>query len=593
MYLCQILFLLVLSFSLFSITPSQAQTTVLQRSYPKREVRAVWVATVRGMHWPKSNDVEVQKRELAAIFQKIKKANMNTVFLQVRARGDLLYPSQYEPWAQSLTGVLGKNPGYDPLKFAIEEAHRLGLELHAWWNVCKVADGPERPPMTTPKHVVNYRLEWSRLWINRDRNEKASSSEWWLDMGIPPVRSYLITVAMEMIRNYDIDGIHFDYLRYPGIEFEDDITYERFGKGMSKADWRRENINQFVRALYDSAIAVKPMLKVGSAPIGIYKNIPGAEGWQAYAVLFQDAREWLKEEKHDYLAPQIYWGIQDNPKFHLLVHDWQENSYRRHIYAGVAAYKSNVLKEILAIIDSTRAAGAMGNCFFSYEDLGNFDVFGDRYKYSANIPSMPWKDNIPPNPPSNLAVSETTPGKFLLRWKSPPKASDGDTAKYYNVYRAPYSSIDISDPSNLISITANAETTFVDEIQKPLAPRYFYHVTALDKGNIESLPSNVATVVIAEVLALAERLQPDIVLAQNFPNPVKKETFIAYELRQPAQVLLTLSKRGTLISTLVNEMQKPGRYVVLLDASTLSERNYLYTLQVGKQSISKTLTAEK
>lgn len=336
-----------------SLSQSSSRGAVQGSISPKREVRAVWIPTVWGLNWPKTFDPEEQKRSLISIFDRIRNLKLNTVVLQVRARGDLLYPSQIEPWAASLTGTLGKPPGYDPLKFAIEEAHKRGLEFHAWWNVVKVADGSEGPPSSVPLHVVNGRRDWVRPWANRDRNRRVTSIEWWLDMGLPEVRAYLVSLVMEMVRSYDIDAIHFDYMRYPGMEFDDEKTYIRYGGGMPRDEWRRENINKFVRAVYDSIIAVKPMLKVGSAPIGIYKNLTGAKGVQAYVELSQDARRWLAEGKQDYVMPQLYWGLEGNPRFDVLVHDWQKHSSGRHVYAGVGAYKPAVLGPIPALIDST------------------------------------------------------------------------------------------------------------------------------------------------------------------------------------------------------------------------------------------------
>jgi len=546
---------------------------------PKREVRAAWVVTFKGANWPKSFDFGEQRRGLVSVFQSMRGANLNTVMLQVRARGDLLYPSQYEPWAQSVTGVLGGALPYDPLRIAVQEAHKLGMELHAWWNVVKVADGPERPPSSVPPHIVNAHRDWVKVWVNRDRNGKPASSEWWLDIGIPEVRMYLVSLVMEMVRNYDIDGVHFDYLRYPGPEFDDEKTYARYGNGAPKDEWRRENINRFVRVVYDSIMAVKPMLKVGSAPIGIYRNLPGAEGWQAYVNLFQDARRWLAEGKQDYIMPQVYWGITGNPKFNILVHDWQEHSYRRHVYIGVGAYKPNVLTELPALIDTTREAGALGNCFFTYDDINKADVFGGRYQYLALIPPMPWKDSIPPNPPTNLTAVEENGGRYLLQWTPPSSASDGDSAKYFAIYRFFAESRGTNDPSSLLALLGGSQSSYLDEIPRPTSSRYRYVVTSLDKGNVESAPSNEAAVLIAQLVALARSFQPAHLLAQNSPNPFSEFSFIAYELRERAKVeLKIIGVGGKEVETLVNGVQDAGRYVVLLDGEKLRPGHYTYTL---------------
>ena len=561
---------------------------------PKKEVRAAWVVTVRGANWPKSLDPEEQKRALVLMFQSMKRAHLNTVVLQVRARGDLLYPSQYEPWAQSLTGTLGGTPTYDALRFAVEEAHRLGLEVHAWWNVVKVADGPERPPATVPLHVVNAHHDWVKPWTNRDRNGKPSSTEWWLDMGIPEVRAHLVTLVMEMVRAYEIDGVHFDYLRYPGLEFDDDKTYVRYGNSTLKDDWRRENINKFVRAIYDSIMSVKPMLKVGSAPIGIYKNLPGAEGWQAYIELSQDARRWLAEGKQDYIMPQIYWGLTGNPRFNILIHDWQENSHSRHVYAGVAAYKPNVLNEIPALIDTTRRAGALGNCFFTYDDISRGEVLAGRYRYPALIPPMQWKDSIAPNPPMNLTAVEENPRRYLLQWFPPLVASDGDGAKYFAIYRFFDGSPGIDNPSNLLATVPGDQSTYLDEIPRPTSPRYRYVITAIDKGNLESAPSSETAVMVAELVALSRPFQPIPLLAQNTPNPFSDLSFIAYELRGRTKVGLKISDaEGRDVATLVNGLQDAGRYIVTLDGEKLRTGHYTYTLSANGFSATKSMEISK
>jgi uncharacterized lipoprotein YddW (UPF0748 family) len=587
-----VLLLLVPSVSISQRAIPKEQSESVQFRLPKREVRAAWIVTARTgrQTWPKSFDPEEQKRALVEIFQSMRNANLNTVVLQIRARGDLLYPSQYEPWAQSLTGVPGGAPSYDPLRFAVQEAHKLGMELHAWWNVVKVADGPERPPSTVPPHVVNAYPDWVKAWVNRDRKGKPTSSEWWLDMGIPEVRAYLIGLVMEMVRAYDIDGVHFDYLRYPGPEFDDKKTYARYGSGMPKDHWRRENINRFVREVYDSIMTVKPMLKVGSAPIGIYRNLPGAEGWQAYENLFQDARRWLAEGKQDYIMPQVYWSMTGNPKFNVLVHDWQDNSHGRHVYIGVGAYKPNILSQVPALIDTTRRAGALGNCFFTYDDINKADVFGGRYRYWALIPPMLWKDSIPPNPPTNLTAVEESEGRYLLQWAPPPSASDGDSAKSFLVYRFFAGNENTNEPSSLLAVVGGKQSSYLDEILRPASARYRYVVTSLDKGNMESSPSNEAAVMIAQLVALARPFQPTHLLAQNSPNPFNEFSFIAYELGERTKVELTVTGAdGKEAGTLVSGMQDAGRYVVMLDGGRFRSGHYTYTLSADGFSATKSM----
>src|SRR3989339_674768 len=280
----------------------------MPQTEPKRELRSVWVASVSNIDWPKYADrdnPEQQKAELIRMLDLYKSINLNAIFLQVRPECDALYNSAYEPWSRYLTWAQGTNPGYDPLQFVIDEAHKRGIEVHAWWNVYKVY-GTGTPPNTNPQHVVLTHPELCKLYAN----------EWWMDPGIPGTKIYLLNLAMEMIRKYDIDAIHFDFIRYPNPDFADEQTYQLYGQGINKNDWRRNNITQFVYALYDSVQAVKPLLKVGSAPVGIYKKLSDClTGFLGFDQVFQDSRRWILARKHDYLSPQIYWDINTCPRY--------------------------------------------------------------------------------------------------------------------------------------------------------------------------------------------------------------------------------------------------------------------------------------
>ena len=236
---------------------------------PKTEVRAVWLTTVWNIDWPLTSGQTSQKQEMINLLDYLKDANFNTIMFQVRARGDLLYPSQIEPWGKSMTGTLGSNPGWDVLSFVIQEAHARGMEVHAWFVTYRVWDSSTQPPVTSPLHIVRSHPEYCKTYV------EGTSTSWWLDPGIPAVRTYLRSIVTEMVSNYNLDGIHFDYIRYPDASFDDAATYATYGGGMNKDDWRRNNISQFVSEVYSDVQSIKPMLKVGSAPIGIYKNIPG------------------------------------------------------------------------------------------------------------------------------------------------------------------------------------------------------------------------------------------------------------------------------------------------------------------------------
>ncbi|MEN3038427.1 MAG: family 10 glycosylhydrolase [Candidatus Kryptonium sp.] len=566
--------------------------TLFAQVYPKREARAVWLTTVYGLDWPtakatSSSGIQQQKNELIQILDNLKSANFNIVVMQVRARGDLIYPSQYEPWATSLTGTLGRNPGYDPLKFAIEETHKRGMEFHAWWNVVKVKDDSTLPPTTNPPHVVLRHPDYAKYY--------RPNNEWWMDMGKPEVRNYLLNVLMELVRNYDIDGIHFDFIRYPNPDYPDSSTYAPYATEYpNKDDWRRENINKFVRAAYDSIKRIKPWVKVGSAPIGIYRNIcdsngvyvysqdcgscqtgiPVATGWQAYCSIYQDSRRWLMEGKHDYHSPQIYWDIATNPKFNVLVRDWKNNSYGRHIYAGSAAYRMDSgsgnwsASEILAQIDTSRAVGVEGNTFFRYKSLllkGLIDSLrNSRYKYYAFIPPMPWIDNIRPNPPLNLIARRISDRTFELIWSNPDPPADNDTVRYYAIYRSETSPVDISDIKNLVTVVSGNRISYSVQVSDP-NKAYYFVVTAFDKLHNESDPSNeVATIPV--LVAGAEEIPRKFDLYQNYPNPFNIETTIEFDVPFDSWISLKVyNLLGQEVKTLVEGLKGAGKHKVVWD----------------------------
>lgn len=467
-------------------------------SQSKREVRAVWITTNYQLDWPpKTFNPEIQKKSLIEILDSLKAKNFNTIYFQVRSQGSVFYKSKYEPWSSYLTGKLGQEPSFDPLNFIIKEAHKRNLEVHAWLNMINIKSGDEPIPFSEPMHIALLRPDWIKKY-----NERNSVS-YWLDPGFPEVREYLKNICIEIAENYDVDGIHLDYIRYPGIDFDDSLAYEMYGQKKPLADFRRDNINSLVASIYDTLTALKPMIKLGSAPIGIYENLIDARGLEARNTLFQDSREWLKRKKHDYIVPQIYWDINNNPKFEVLVDDWTKNNFGRHIIIGIGAYNPSVEKEIEQQIQITRKYNSAGQSFFRYENirLKRFDA----YKYIANIPPMKWKDSIPPNSPYLLSGRnlEGKLGLIELVWGIPLPASDGDTAKYYNIYRSTHSRIDRENPAFILASTQNYY--YYDFIRRPSQLEYYYQVSSFDKGHNESL--SASEIVKVELKNLKEILQ--------------------------------------------------------------------------------------
>jgi uncharacterized lipoprotein YddW (UPF0748 family) len=585
----------VLRFLLYTIcgfsSAVMAQPFTSFYNAPKYEFRGVWITTVYGSIWPRSKNPAEQRAELINIYQTVRMNNLNAVVFQVRSRGDVMYPSRFEPYASSITGTLGGKPEYDPLKFAVEEAHNYGLEFHAWWNVCKVADGENPPPLSTPAHIAHTHPEWLKRW--RNKNGNGGTVEWWLDIGYPQVRSRLIDIAMELVEQYDIDAVNFDYLRYPGPEFDDFSSYAIYGGSMPRDEWRRQNVTSFLREFYKRATAVKPLLKIGAAPIGIYKNLPEASGWQSFSLLYQDTKQWLREGIVDYIIPQLYWELYSNPKFSVLLRDWQESAAGRHVYAGIGAFRPGIVQQIPSMIDSARMIGAGGECYFTYNDVKDGGVFRNRYSRPALIPPMPWKDGVLPGSPRNLRVSELNTGMFALEWEVPSSAPDGDMPQRYAVYRSASPAIDISSPECLVAVTSSSQTSFTDIIDRPTELKYFYVVTAFDKTNLESQPSNMATVEFQEAVVMRQFFEPKTMLAQNTPNPVDRKTYIAYQLAKPSKVSLRLfNQNGKHVDTIVDATQDAGMYIVPVYRFKLAQGVYQYTLTTEKETISKFMTIQ-
>ncbi|MGH8095597.1 MAG: glycoside hydrolase family 10 protein [Chthoniobacterales bacterium] len=325
----------------------------------EREFRGAWVATVYNLDWPSKPGLPAatQKEELRALLDRAAELRLNAILLQVRPASDALYYSKIEPWSQFLSGQAGVSPGYDPLAFAIAEAHARGLELHAWVNPFRAAvSASENLPAN---HVAKQHPEWVRRF----------GKQLWIDPGEPAARAYVIKVITDITRRYDIDGIHLDDYFYPYPlkpgegSFPDDSSWERYGttSGLSRADWRRENINDFVRSMYRAVKAIKPRARVGISPFGIWRpGVPPTTkaGLDAYAELFADSRKWVAEGWVDYLAPQLYWSIRPaEQSFPVLLDWWRSQSHGIPIWPGIATERigsKRPASEIIQEIELTR-----------------------------------------------------------------------------------------------------------------------------------------------------------------------------------------------------------------------------------------------
>lgn len=400
---------------------------------PAREFRAAWVATVYNLDWPSKPGLpEVsQKAEMVKLLDRAVALGLNAVIFQVRPAADALYASKLEPWSAVLTGRQGDSPGYDPLAFALEEAHRRGLELHAWFNPFRARAG------SAPATAGHYSLrhpEWMRVFNN----------VMWMDPGEPEVQRHILEVMRDVLTRYEVDGIHIDDYFYPYPLFDsngrkrdvalgDEETWKKYAPDMDLGDWRRQNINRFVRSLYTMTKAVRPAARVGISPFGIWKpGVPEGIKAKVDAVqhLYGDSRLWLQQGWCDYFTPQLYWRIQPaDQSFTSLLAWWTEQSRGRPVWPGISADRlsngksaSQPVSEILDQIALTRkASSSAGQVMWRMKSLtDNKNGIGDllRGKAWADIaipPAAPWLGAESPPLPASAKVTATGP-EIRIQW---------------------------------------------------------------------------------------------------------------------------------------------------------------------------------
>lgn len=461
---------------------------------PKHEIRAVWLTTVYGLDWPHfyaTNDksIKAQKDSLCRILDKLQDANFNTVFFQTRLRGDVIYRSAIEPSAKILTGKYGRSLPYDPLSFAIEECHKRGMECHAWFVTFPV--GTDKTVAEQGKQSVVKR---------HPKLCKKHKGEWYLDPGVPGTSDYILSLVREIVDNYDIDGIHFDYIRYPeeAKKFPDQTLYKKNGKKQTLADWRRNNINKIMERIYCYVKSVKPWVQVSSAPLGKYSRIPKAPnaGWTAYESVYQDPKYWMGKGIHDMVVPMMYYKF-DN--FFPFLDNWVENSNGRLVVPGLGAYRTEVsegnweLNDITDQIDYSRYYGGAGCAFFRCENIldnkkGIYDILKNEYfRYPAMLPPLNWLDSVKPNAPENLLV-ERIGNELKLSW-SKPKEEKQDLS--YTIYCSTSDSIDYESPASIIS-TGLRDTVVYLPVDTAKERIFNFSVSASSRYHQESIHSEEA-----------------------------------------------------------------------------------------------------
>ncbi|MDX3228511.1 glycoside hydrolase family 10 protein [Streptomyces sp. ME19-01-6] len=314
--------------------------------HPRRQFRGMWLATVANRDWPSKPGLTAaeQRAELLAFLDTAVARRLNAVVFQVRPTADALWPSRYEPWAEYLTGVQGRDPGWDPLGTAVREAHRRGLELHAWFNPYRVANHTD-PTRLAPTHPARLHPEWvvpygGKLYYNP---------------GLPEVRRFVQDAMLDAVARYDVDAVHWDDYFYPypvaGQVFDDDAAYEAHGAGFpDRAAWRRDNIDRLVR---ETAARIKRLdrrVRFGISPFAVWRNQAtdplGSDtraGVQTYDDLYADTRKWVREAWIDYIVPQVYWNIGFAAADYAKLVPWWAEVVRGtgvDLYIGEALYKA-------------------------------------------------------------------------------------------------------------------------------------------------------------------------------------------------------------------------------------------------------------
>ena len=560
---------------------------------PKYEFRSSWVTTAWGLDWPKSTVAATQRSQMIRILDQLASQNMNAIVFQVSARGDAYYRSDRLPWAYNLTGTPGRDPGWDPLQFVIDEARARGLEVHAWFNPFAVAydSGNDSPASAA---IPNVRFT-NPAWME---------SGGWMNPGYPEAREWQVANVLELIENYDIDAIHFDRIRYAGAYPSDATLMAAHNPDniSNIADWRRNNVTEFIRLVHEGVKEIRPTVKIGVTPIGHYDH-GSTNGWGAqygYSSVFQDSRYWAEMGYIDYIAPQVYWdiGTQEPPRFAFIVRDWvNKRRNNRHLYIGIGPYKNgtgqfahiNIRAEMHDQIDSTRTAGAEGQIYFRNDNIAASD-FSGRYEYKAIVPPMPWRSMTQPNRVRNLAYSREG-DQVHLTWDKPDTGRGEDDPLFrYVIYKSGETDIlnpanIISNPENIIEITG--ENHFTDDL--PLhddgdilaeSPGATYFVTALSRNNVESDFEKMEIIpVSADDPAMAAASYS---LSQNYPNPFNPATNITFMLPGAEQVSLQVfDVTGRLVAVLLDERRSAGSHTVSWDASGMASGVYMYRIMAG------------
>ncbi|GAA4065844.1 glycoside hydrolase family 10 protein [Nonomuraea soli] len=452
-------------------TPSRAAlqpvgTCAPNPKYPKRQLRGVWIATVKNIDWPSRTGLTVarQQAEYVKLLDAAAARRFNAVFFQVRPASDAVYKSSLEPWSQYLTGTAGKDPGWDPLPFLIEEAHKRGLEFHAWFNPYRAAYDADTSKLPAA-HPARVHPEWTVKYGDR----------LYYNPGLPEVRSHVVKVISDVVSRYDIDGVHFDDYFYPypggGATFDDSSAFRRHGGGKKLADWRRDNVNTLVAQVDKAVHGLKNHVKFGISPFGIWRNKAqdptgsATSGMSAYDSIYADARHWIKSGTVDYIMPQLYWPRGFKIADYKVLVPWWAGAVKGtdvDLYIGQALYRVGTTDqaawtkpgELPAHLTLNQAYKQVdGDVYFSAKQmlsnpLGVMDrLAAGHYKRPALLPLM--KDRAGSSAPAAAKPSGVQASGAAVKW------ADAANARAYAVYRVPQGDAACAsvDGRNLVAVT--------------------------------------------------------------------------------------------------------------------------------------------
>jgi uncharacterized lipoprotein YddW (UPF0748 family) len=482
----------------------------------KNHLRAFWITSVYNLDWPSVNAkntedidkrIEKTKSELIDLFDMAENKNFNAIFLQVSPQGDALYESQTVPWSKYLTGTFGKDPGFDPLEFAVEEAHKRNLEIHAWLNPYRVSTKND------DKTIKTLNIEQSVYKEHPDWIRKVNDSLM-VDPGIPNVRDWIENRVLEIVKNYDIDGIHFDdYFYLNGLQ--DNTTYEKYNNGQFNniKDWRRNNTYLLIKEIKEAINKEKSWIKFGVSPFSVWQNkSTSKEGsntsssYSNYNNEYADTKKWVEDELIDYIAPQVYFTFDNTTIPYATITSWWKDICKDknvHLYIGQALYKVNEdskFKE--AGIDeftnqlnyNIKTQDIYGSIFFRAKNIydeNRKDVISNVeniFKSKALVPKMEWKGGKAPSSPKN-ASTYIDKNKKVLTWDTV------NNATYYALYRflkSEQPDLSLNSGGIIFDTIRNnknlSKTTYTLDTDNE---NYYYIVTALDRLHNESSGSTI------------------------------------------------------------------------------------------------------